>query len=152
MYRWRDRGRNERFCSPASPSLRHRDGHLRAVRSLTPKPAATSPTGRPSPAIRRIISARPSGVVRAFLCGLFILVPCGASCRNDHLLALTGDEQPPQTPHLGAAKGRLPDSVAPFDRARWNHHTERRLIKPNHPQINGQVMQMDRSPKDAAVR
>ena len=93
-------GRDERFSSPARPSVRHRDSHLRAVRSLTPKPAATSATGRPSSSIRLIISARPSGVVRAFLCGLFILVPCGASCRNDHLQALTGDEQPPQNPQL----------------------------------------------------
>ena len=67
----------------------------------------------PPPTIRRIISARPSGVVRAFLCGLFVLVPCGASCRNDHLQALTGDEQPPQTPQLPAKYVKVGYEVLP---------------------------------------
>jgi hypothetical protein len=60
------------------------------------QPAATSQIGRPSSTIRLTISARPSGVVRAFLCGLFILVASGASCGNDHLQAISTDEQPPR--------------------------------------------------------
>jgi len=59
-------GREERFSSPAGPPALKRASHLRAVRSLTPKPAATSATGRPSSRMRLTISTRPSGVIRAF--------------------------------------------------------------------------------------
>lgn len=76
-------------------SARQRATHLRAVRSLTPKPAPTSPAGRPSSTIRLATSVRPSGVRRALLCGLFILVTAGASTTNDHLQAFKQDKQPP---------------------------------------------------------
>lgn len=60
-------GRDERFSSPTAPSRFQRASHFCAVRSLAPKPAATSPTGRFSSTIRLTISARPRGVRRAFL-------------------------------------------------------------------------------------
>ena len=106
-----DRGRDDRFSRPAAPSLRHRPSHFRAVRSLIPKPAATSGTGRPSSTIRLTISARPSGVIRAFLCGLFILVTLGVSLRNEHLQDSTTDEQPIRIPHLGGCATALRDAA-----------------------------------------
>jgi len=64
------------------------------VRSLMPKAAATSSTGRRSSTIQSTISAQPSGAVRAFLCGLFILVH--AMIRFETTTSsLAGDEQPP---------------------------------------------------------
>ena len=98
----------------------------------------------PPPTIRRIISARPSGVVRAFLCGLFVLVPCGASCRNDHLQALTGDEQPPQTPHLvGMSRVERALQEAPIDRPRQPHQSAIQrddLIQPGPKQIASTIL------------
>jgi hypothetical protein len=61
-------GRDDRFLSPALPSRFQRPSHLRAVRSLIPQSRQqTSATG-PSSTICRIISSRPSAVVRAFSC------------------------------------------------------------------------------------
>jgi hypothetical protein len=67
------RGAELRFCRPAWPSLRPRASHLRTVRVLTSNALATAATLHPSSSTRRTMTARPNGVVRAFL-GAFIRV------------------------------------------------------------------------------
>ena len=89
-------GLEDRFSSPVAPSVRYRLSHSRVRRSLRPNSAATILSGRPSSTIRRIISARPRGVVRAFLCGLFILEAFRGVFGRKHLQAFNPDEQPPQ--------------------------------------------------------
>src|ERR687897_752527 len=88
------RGAELRFCRPAPPSLRKRASHLRTVRVLTSNALATAATLHPSSSTRRTITARPNGVVRAFLWA-FIRVVLGqlGMGRTNHLPDLSPDEQ-----------------------------------------------------------
>jgi hypothetical protein len=96
------RGAEPRFSRPARPAWRKRASHLRTVRVLTSKLAATALTLQPSWSTRRIITARPNGVVRAFLWAFIRVVPRQlAMGRTNHLPGLSPDEQRPQTAHLG---------------------------------------------------
>jgi hypothetical protein len=102
-------GRQGRSCSPGRPSAWQRASHLRTVRVLTSNAAATAATLQPSSSTRRTITARPKGVVRAFL-WLFIRAGLRRLVigRNHHLPGLSPDEQGPQKPQLagrGGARG-----------------------------------------------
>jgi hypothetical protein len=89
-------GAELRSCRPATPSLPKRASHLRTVRVLTSNAAAAAATVQPSSSTRRTITARPKGVVRAFLWA-FIRVVLGqlAMGRTNHLPGFSPDEQPP---------------------------------------------------------
>ena len=73
-----------------------RASHLRTVRVLTSNAVATAATLHPSSSTRRTITARPNGVVRAFL-WVFIRVVLRQLVmgRTNHLPGFSPDEQRP---------------------------------------------------------
>src|ERR687897_2762062 len=96
------RGAELRFCRPAPPSLRKRASHLRTVRVLTSNALAAAATVHPSSSTRRTITARPNGVVRAFLWA-FIRVGLRQLVMDSthHLPGFSPEEECPQKPQLG---------------------------------------------------
>jgi hypothetical protein len=69
---------------------------LRTVRVLTAKALAAAATVHPSSSTRRTITARPNGVLRAFLWAFIRVAPrqLAMGCTN-HLPGFSPDEQPP---------------------------------------------------------
>ena len=78
------RGRDERSCSPATPSALKRFHHLRAVRGQTPAARAAASGACPL-SIWRAIRSRPCGVKRAFLWTLYSVLPGSLELRQPQL-------------------------------------------------------------------